>query len=92
MHATGGLVDTVADANQDNLAEGNATGFAFRGYRLDQLEHTLGRGVSISVEPSRRFGLNWWNAGMRQDWSWQRSAQLYSQLYEQTVAKKRCTG
>lgn len=91
VHATGGLADTVADANQENLAEGNATGFAFRGYRLDQLEHTLGRAVDICrTEPTVWAKLV--ECGMRQDWSWQRSAQLYSQLYEQIVAKKRCAG
>lgn len=88
VHATGGLVDTVVDATHESLADGIATGFAFHGYRLDELEHTLGRAIEICrTEP-----LVWAKLvenGMRQDWSWHRSAMQYSELYERTVASKR---
>ncbi len=88
VHATGGLVDTVVDANQDNLAHGKATGFAFYTYRLDELEHTLGRAIDICrTEPAIWASLV--ENGMRQDWSWQRSATQYLELYERTVARKR---
>lgn len=88
VHATGGLVDTVVDATPDNLGQGIATGFAFYTYRLDDLEHTLGRAIEICrTEPAIWAKLV--ESGMRQDWSWQRSAVQYSRLYEHTVARKR---
>ncbi|MCC6511297.1 MAG: glycogen synthase GlgA [Pirellulaceae bacterium] len=91
VHATGGLVDTVVDANQKNLSEGIATGFAFNDYRLDELEHTLGRAVDVCrTEPTIWAKIV--ECGMRQDWSWQRSATQYVRLYEQTVAKKQSMG
>jgi starch synthase len=88
VHATGGLVDTVFDADQEHLAQGTATGFAFQTYRLDELEHTLGRAVDICRTEPTLWGKLVEN-GMNQDWSWQRSAKQYAQLYVDTVAKKR---
>lgn len=90
VHATGGLADTVADATRENLEQGRATGFAFPSYRLDQLEHTLGRAVDICRTEPTLWGKIVEN-GMAQDWSWRQSAAQYSQLYESTVAKKRGT-
>jgi len=90
VHATGGLVDTVTEANPENLAQGIATGFAFHGYRFDELEHTLDRAMDVCRTEASMWGKLVEN-GMRQDWSWQRSARQYSQLYAQTVAHKRNT-
>jgi starch synthase len=88
VHATGGLADTVVDATQERLAEGTATGFAFHSYRLDDMEHTLGRAIEICrTEPTVWSTLV--ENGMRQDWSWHRSALQYAQLYENTLAHKR---
>ncbi len=88
VHATGGLVDTVIDASPQNLAADTATGFAFCGYRLDELENTLNRAVSTCrTEPTIWSQLV--ARGMGQDWSWARSATQYAQLYAETLAKKR---
>lgn len=88
VHATGGLTDTVLDASPANLSQGIATGFAFDGYRLDELERTLGRAIEICrTEPSLWAKLV--ENGMQQDWSWHRSALQYAELYERTAASKR---
>ncbi len=75
VRATGGLEDTVRDAD---LPDG--TGFKFRHFDPSGLLWAGGR------------ALDWWwqrrdaldamrRRGMRQDWSWESSAQAYERLY-----------
>ena len=85
--ATGGLADTVTDANEQTLASGTANGFSFRAYEALALAETLKRAIDSWHQPKlwSQIVLN----GMRQDWSWQRSARQYVQLYESTLARIR---
>ena len=87
VRATGGLADTITDANEATLAAGTANGFSFQEYSPLALGETLRRACDT-------FGRKEiWNrliaTGMRQDWSWARSARQYTKLYEETVARSR---
>lgn len=83
VRATGGLVDTVIDANENSLAAGTATGFSFDDYTSIELAAALERACRAYANPVV------WNqlilTGMQQDWSWRQSAEQYAGLYERTL-------
>jgi starch synthase len=68
--ATGGLVDTIEDGK---------TGFLFEGPRPETLDLALVRALRVFLEPdaSRRMR----RAAMAKDFSWDRSAQAYLEIY-----------
>ena len=77
VRATGGLDDTVTDYND---AAGTGTGFKFRPYSAAALLGAMDLAKQAYGNPS-----NWKRlqaAGMRQDFSWDRSAREYVKLYE----------
>ncbi|GAB4512172.1 MAG: glycogen synthase GlgA [Sulfuricaulis sp.] len=76
----GGLADTVVDATEENIKSGNATGIVFKDARAATLLGAVDRALTL-----RRDAVRWKQimlAGMRQDFSWDRSAAEYLQLYE----------
>src|SRR5436305_1031565 len=76
VRATGGLADTVVDATPANLAAGKATGFAFVVFTAQAFFDTVKRAVAMyRDEPGPWLALM--RNGMRQDWSWDRSAAEY---------------
>ena len=80
VRATGGLDDTVTDYND---AAGTGTGFTFEPYTAAALLGALERAKTVFANPS-----NWKKlqvAGMRQDFSWDRSAREYVKLYESAI-------
>jgi len=77
VHATGGLIDTVADADQSPEV---ATGFSFQDYSLDGIRECVQKAMNTySHEPERWSTLV--ERGMQQDWSWSSSAALYESVY-----------
>lgn len=80
VHATGGLIDTVCNATEESLREGTATGFSFTGYDVDSLENCLAKALDVSSRSPEVWG-KLVEAGMRQDWSWTRSADSYVAAY-----------
>jgi starch synthase len=74
VRATGGLADTVIDYAQDN-----GTGFCFSGYTSGEMMTAIRRALAVYAIPVR------WRAlcirAMSQDWSWNRSAGEYLNLY-----------
>lgn len=87
VRATGGLKDTVADANDDNLWNQVATGFVFEDYSVSAMEGALGRALqTYHHQPDRWQQLV--TTGMNQDWSWGKSAHEYVKLYEQVKARR----
>lgn len=84
---TGGLANTVVDAHEATLAAGTANGFSFGEYNGYFLGHTLSRACDAFSNPSVWGQLV--RTGMRQDWSWTRSAMQYSTLYEMTLSRLR---
>ncbi|MFV2066064.1 MAG: glycogen synthase GlgA [Pirellulales bacterium] len=86
VRATGGLADTICDATPEGVAAGTATGFCFVEYSQRALLETLRRAVSVYRE-DRPVWRQLIDTGMRQDWTWARSARQYDRLYQQTVSK-----
>lgn len=86
VRATGGLVDTITDANEANLHDGVANGFSFEHYDPSELERTILRAMAMyHSRPDLWAKLI--TTGMRQDWSWHNSAQRYAELYASMIAR-----
>lgn len=78
---TGGLADTIVDANEAAVSAGVATGFQFAPDSGDALMHAVGRAVDL-----HRAAAVWTQIqkqGMKADVSWNRSAARYAALYRQ---------
>jgi starch synthase len=80
VHAVGGLANTVVDADREHIESGAATGFSFEGPNARRLSDTL-----TFVYDTYRNRPDVWRqmqkTGMTQDWSWDRSAAEYVNLY-----------
>jgi starch synthase len=79
VRATGGLADTVQDG---------VTGFTFYDFSVDAFWQALQRAIyiySVDRESWRAIQRN----GMNEDFSWERSALGYQQLYEWALARMR---
>jgi starch synthase len=83
VRATGGLEDTVTDYNE---ATGSGTGFKFKEYTAAALLGALERARTAFANP--RLWKKLQLAGMRQDFSWDRSAREYVKLYERALTAR----
>ena len=81
---TGGLADTVVDADED---PSGGTGFKFNGYNEGELTSAISRALAACAV-SRR-----WKAivqrGMKMNFSWEASAREYVALYDRALNKRR---
>jgi starch synthase len=84
VRATGGLADTIVNANEDNLANGTGTGFSFNEYTPSALYETVKWALMLYRERPKDFQQVVLTA-MRQDWSWDRSSADYEALYRRLV-------
>ena len=75
VRATGGLADTVAPYDGKN-----GTGFLFREYSAQEMMAALKQALSVYSDPDRWRTLM--ARAMAQDWSWEKSADMYKQLYK----------
>lgn len=82
---TGGLADTVIDANLAARLAGAATGVQFDGVRYQTLADALTRTVQLFHQRDIWRGLQ--RAGMKADFAWERSGQAYADLYASLKAK-----
>ncbi len=82
---TGGLADTVVDANNNNLRLGTANGFVFYDHSVESMIHALKRAVEMQQDQPGAWE-RIVTTGMRQDWSWARSAKQYELLYRRIVS------
>lgn len=78
---TGGLSDTVIDANPAALAAGVATGVQFDGAHYHGLATAISRTITLyrQAETWRQIQRN----GMAADFSWNRSGMEYAAIYQQ---------
>ncbi|MCF7990739.1 MAG: glycogen synthase GlgA [Thiohalocapsa sp.] len=84
VHNTGGLADTIIDADDHTLGNGTATGFLFNDPNADGLWYALQKALHISRErPEQWRGMM--VAGMRQDLSWEASARQYELFYAEAL-------
>ena len=84
---TGGLADTVIDANLAAITVDAATGFQFAGIDYQHLAMAITRAVGLYHQPAtwRRIQI----AGMKSNFSWDRSGAAYAQLYRELVTEAR---
>ena len=79
VRRTGGLADSVVDANAHNLAHQHATGVVFNDMDADALAWALGRTIDLYHHQPL------WRAmvirAMQQDFSWRGSAARYAAIY-----------
>ncbi|MFE8034177.1 glycogen synthase GlgA [Thiohalocapsa marina] len=87
-HRTGGLADTIVDANAETLANRSATGFLFDEPSPEGLWQALQRALRTAREHPdqwRQLALT----GMHQDFSWQASALAYETFYGEALEARR---
>jgi starch synthase len=84
VRATGGLADTVADASHVNMGAGRATGFSFIPYHANAFREAIDRCLSLYRERPQLWR-RLQETGMRQDWSWARSAVEYERRYRAVI-------
>lgn len=84
VRRTGGLADTVVDNSAANQLTGKATGFVFESATPEALWEAMERALNYY----RRPGLFWQKlaqAGMTHDFSWEKSARHYLEIYLQAL-------
>ena len=86
VRRTGGLADTVVDTTPATLADKTATGFCFDATTGRALWEAMERALHYYHEPSHWQQLI--ETGMRQDFSWRRSAAHYVEVYERVLAQR----
>lgn len=76
---TGGLAETIIDANEAAMAARVATGFQFQPGSVEDLYHAIDRALIGFNRPS--FWRRLQTQAMKADFSWTRSAGRYAELY-----------
>ena len=84
---TGGLIDTVVDADAGSLAAGLATGVHFRDADAGGLLYGVRRGLELMADAATRDRLR--QAAMACDFSWLQSAGEYDRLYSGLLKSRR---
>lgn len=86
VHATGGLLDTVTDMTEETLCDRTATGIRFETPNLEGITWAMDRAIG-----TYRYNAPAWKqmmeTGMKQDFSWRRSAQKYVEIYQKIQRK-----
>jgi starch synthase len=83
---TGGLADTVIDANEAALSAGAATGFQFEAENGDAMLNAVKRAVAVYADRTAWASMQ--RQGMKSDVSWDKSAAKYAELYRSLVARR----
>ncbi|WP_292217868.1 glycosyltransferase, partial [Mesorhizobium sp.] len=83
---TGGLADTIIDANEAAMSAGVATGFQFAPNNGGALVHAVHRLVGAHANPTAWASIQ--RQGMKADVSWDRSAEKYVELYRLLLSKR----
>jgi starch synthase len=79
VRQTGGLADTVTDTTPETLEDQTATGFSFTAAPAAALLGAVTRALQYYRDPDTWQQIM--NSGMKQDFSWKRSAERYLDLY-----------
>lgn len=86
VHATGGLADSVVDCTPQTLKDGSASGFVFSGMTAENLYATIQRAVDL-YHDQRLWKVLRKNC-MAKDFSWERSAKAYRDVYSKVLARQ----
>jgi phosphoglucomutase len=76
---TGGLADTIIDANEAAIAAEAATGVLFNDVTGDSLARALRRTTALYAQPEIWIAMQ--HQGMKADFSWKRSGSRYAEIY-----------
>jgi len=82
VRKTGGLADTIQDSN----STGNGTGFWFKEYNSKKLLHATERALEAYKDKKKWETIQ--KKGMSQDFSWDKAAKKYVELYQMAKSKK----
>jgi starch synthase len=77
--ATGGLSDTIEDATLQSVLNNTATGLLFNFATYEDFNNAIKRAFDIYKD--KKIWLAMQKRGMKQDFSWKKSAQSYIDLY-----------
>ena len=80
---TGGLDDTIIDANDAAISAGVASGLHFAAADAAALDHGIARAVALYREP--KIWTQMQRMGMKMDVSWEKSAARYAALYRRLI-------
>jgi starch synthase len=83
VRRTGGLADTVVDADEDPQG---GTGFTFQRYDAEELSAAVSRALAAWADRPRWEGIV--RRAMEKDYSWGPSARGYAALYEKALRKR----
>ena len=86
VHATGGLADTVIDAD---VHVDRGVGFAFDAYSVPALVQAMDRALCAFGNKSRWMSIQ--QRAMERDFSWDASARAYVDLYQRALALHRAS-
>jgi starch synthase len=86
VRATGGLADTVVNCTPQTLANDTATGFSFGPPTVEAFRETVQRALDTYRNQPEAW-LQVVRCGMKQDWSWNRSAAEYERLYDRITTR-----
>lgn len=84
VHRTGGLADSVVDVFAPG--DGIGTGLVFAAPEVDALAAALERGLALQRNPAAWSALR--RSAMAVDFSWQRSARAYLEVYGRALAAR----
>jgi starch synthase len=82
VHGVGGLKDTVLPFDPETKA---GTGFVFTAFTSDALLSTISRAITM-YQSERVIWTDVMNQGMTKDFSWEKSAKIYLELYKRALA------
>jgi len=85
VRRTGGLADSIVDTTPQTLEDGTANGFVFDAYTPAALWEALRRALDAYRAPAVWLSVQ--QHGMRADFSWNRSAGRYLELYERALSR-----
>jgi starch synthase len=83
---TGGLADTVIDANEAAVSANAATGLQFAPNSGEAMLHAIDR--LVNLHQNRVIWASIQRQGMKADLSWDKSAEKYAALYRSLLSKK----
>lgn len=83
VRKVGGLADTVVDVTQDSLESGQATGFVFAQPQPRDFLQAVRRAIVLWSDRDAWQAVQ--RTAMTRDFSWQRSADQYLQLYRSAI-------
>ena len=85
VYKTGGLADTVVDANATTLKDATANGFVFDTPDVASFLDTIRRALALYYKPAQWRKLQ--QTGMRQSFGWADSADQYLSLYSTPISE-----